>query len=142
LKSLETGDFQLGRFAWIGDYPDAFTFLELFHSQNGNNRSGWGTPEYDALLASANQRRDPAERLALLRQAEESVVSTLPALPLYVYTRSELVKPYLRGHVLNFENRYMFKYWWIDGRWNDSVPETALPHGFPAVPVQPPGGAH
>jgi oligopeptide transport system substrate-binding protein len=135
LKSLETRDYQLGRFGWIGDYPDPFTFLELFTSHNGNNRSGWRSADYDALLARANQRRDPTERLALLRQAEQQVTAELPVLPLYVYTRAELVKPYLRGHVLNFENRYMFKHWWIDERWYDSVPNTERPHGFPPIPA-------
>lgn len=134
LKSLQTRDFQLGRFGWIGDYPDPFTYLELFTAHNGNNRSGWSDPRYEELLRQANLQRDPAQRLSLLQAAERVFASELPVLPIYVYTRSELIKPYLRGHVLNVENRYQYKHWWIDERWYKGVPSTALPHGFPPAP--------
>jgi oligopeptide transport system substrate-binding protein len=134
LKSLETRDYQLGRFGWIGDYPDPFTFLELFGAHNGNNRSGWKSSEYDELLRKANFQRDPARRLEQLREAEQIFARELPVIPLYVYTRAELVKPYLRGHALNYECRYMYKYWWIDERWYHSQPTDLLPHGFPAAP--------
>lgn len=135
LKSLETRDFQLARYGWIGDYPDPFTFLELFGSHNGNNRSGWSSAKYDELLRSANLQRDPAARLAQLRAAEEIFADQLPVLPIYVYSRAELIKPYLRGHALNYELRYMFKHWWIDERWYKGTPADVLPHGFPPVPA-------
>lgn len=131
LKSLETKDFQLGRYAWIGDYPDPFTFLELFTTHNGNNKSNWSSREYDDLLRRANLQRDPARRLSQLREAEQIFARELPVIPIYVYTRSELVKPFLRGHALNYESRYMYKYWWIDERWYAGQPPDLLPHGFP-----------
>jgi oligopeptide transport system substrate-binding protein len=136
LKSLETRDYQLGRFGWIGDYPDPFTFLELFTAHNGNNRSGWSSREYDELLRQANFQRDPAQRLAKLREAELIFARELPVIPLYVYTRSELIKPYLRGHTINYECRYMYKYWFIDERWYTSQPDDLLPHGFPPMPAK------
>jgi oligopeptide transport system substrate-binding protein len=136
LKSLETRDFQLGRFGWIGDYPDPFTFLELFTAHNGNNRSGWSSSEYDEILRKANFQRDPARRLEQLQEAERIFARELPVIPLYVYTRSELVKPYLRGHTLNYECRYFFKYWWIDQRWYHGQPNDPLPHGFPPAPAR------
>ena len=139
LKSLETRDYQLGRFGWIGDYPDPFTFLELFTAHNGNNRSGWSSSAYDEILRKANFQRDPALRLEQLREAERIFARELPVIPVYVYTRSELVKPYLRGHALNYECRYIYKYWWIDERWYRGQPADLLPHGFPPVPTR---GAH
>jgi hypothetical protein len=63
-------------------------------------------------------------------------VEQAPVLPIYVYTRSELTKPYLMGDVINFENRHYLKYWWIDKRWYDGVPTTKLDHGFPPRPKQ------
>jgi oligopeptide transport system substrate-binding protein len=40
-------DYDLSRSSWIGDYNDADTFLDLFLSNNGNNRTGWKNARYD-----------------------------------------------------------------------------------------------
>jgi oligopeptide transport system substrate-binding protein len=120
---------------WIGDYPDPFTFLELFSSHNGNNRSGWSSAQYDELLHAANRQRDPQARLAQLREAEQIFAEQLPVIPIYVYSRAELIKPYLRGHALNYELRYQYKYWWLDQRWYKGTPSSELPHGFPPIPA-------
>ena len=37
LKKQHEKDFQITRFAWIGDYLDPLTFLDLFESNNPNN---------------------------------------------------------------------------------------------------------
>lgn len=135
LKSLQAMEFQIARLGWIGDYPDPFTFLELLRAHNGNNHSNWSSPEYDALLDRANAQHDPAQRMALLREAEKMAMDAAPLIPLYVYTRTEMIKPYLMGHVLNFETRHLHKYWWIDRRWYHGVPEEPLPQQFPPQPL-------
>jgi oligopeptide transport system substrate-binding protein len=116
LKSIAAHDFQIARAGWLGDYPDPLTFLDLLASYNGNNHANWRDPHYDALLEHANHQRYPAARMQLLQEAERYLMRAVPVIPLYVYTRSELVKPYLRGHALNYEGRQQFKYWWIDAR--------------------------
>lgn len=55
--SLRAGDFDLARSAWVGDYLDPNTFLDLFVSGAGNNQTGWGDPRYDAWIRAA---ADPA----------------------------------------------------------------------------------
>jgi oligopeptide transport system substrate-binding protein len=142
LKTLQATDFQMARMGWIGDFADPFTFLELLMGTNGNNHSNWSHPQYEDLLREANRTRDAAARLALLRRAEAIAMDDLPVLPLYVYTRLELVKPYLMGHWLNYQHRMLFKYWWIDERWYDG-PQTPLPNPPPPMiaPEQPPAGA-
>jgi oligopeptide transport system substrate-binding protein len=114
LKTLDSGDFQIARMGWIGDYPDPYTFLELLSSSNGNNRSGFNDARYDELLRRANATQDKRGRFRLLREAETLAMEHAPVLPIYVYTRSELLKPYVKGHTLNYENRFLFKHWWID----------------------------
>jgi oligopeptide transport system substrate-binding protein len=136
LRNLKSHNFQLARLGWVGDYPDPFTYLELLTKASGNNHSQWSDPRYEDLLRRANQKIVKSERMALLRQAERLAVEEAPLLPLYVYTRAELTKPYLRGNVINFENRHLLKYWWIDKRWYDGVPTTPLDHGFPPRPQQ------
>jgi oligopeptide transport system substrate-binding protein len=132
LKTLQMTDFQIARMGWIGDFADPFTFLELLMGANGNNHSNWSNAQYEGLLREANSTRDPAARLELLRRAEAIAMDELPVLPLYVYTRLELVKPYLMGHWLNYQHRMLFKYWWIDERWYEG-PQTPLPNPPPPM---------
>ena len=114
LANAEQMNFQLCRMGWIGDYADPYTFLELLTSDCGNNHSNWASPAYDRLLAAANRQADPAARLALLRQAEALALDEQPLIPLYVYTRSQLIKPYVRGIWGNHQDRHPWKYIWID----------------------------
>jgi oligopeptide transport system substrate-binding protein len=86
LQAQNRLDYHLSRSSWIGDYNDANTFLELFMTNNGNNRTGWSHPEYDRLLRLANAEADVARRADLLRQAERILVEEeLPIVPLYIY---------------------------------------------------------
>ena len=79
-------DFDLSRSSWIGDYDDANTFLEMFTSDDGNNRTGWKNPRYDALIREANQQTNLVERSRLLQQAETILVKDeVPIIPLYFY---------------------------------------------------------
>ena len=55
-------DYDLTRSSWIGDYDDPNTFLDLFRSNNGNNRTGWKNARYDALMREANRQTDLARR--------------------------------------------------------------------------------
>jgi oligopeptide transport system substrate-binding protein len=135
LKNLQSMSFQIARMGWVGDYPDPNTFLELLTSHNGNNHAGWHDAHYDDLLKQANATTEHAARMQKLQDAERYVLAAMPILPLYVYSRSELVKPYLMGHALNYETRYLCKYWWIDRRWYDGVPSTRLSEDFPAKPT-------
>lgn len=56
LQKVREGRSQLFRIAWIGDYPDAENFLQLFYGPNaapGPNRCNYASPEYDALFREA-----------------------------------------------------------------------------------------
>ena len=110
LANAEQMNFQLCRMGWIGDYADPYTFLELLRSDCGNNHSGWSNPAYDRLLQEANREADPEQRLALLRQAEALALADQPLLPLYVYTRCQVIKPYVRGIWGNHQDRHPWKY--------------------------------
>jgi len=51
--STLAGDYDLARAAWIGDYVDPKTFLDLWLTNGGNNQTGWGDATYDALVRAA-----------------------------------------------------------------------------------------
>jgi oligopeptide transport system substrate-binding protein len=83
-------DYDLCRSSWIGDYNDPNTFLDMFMSNNGNNRTGWSDPRYDQLLREANSQIDPARRELLLQKAELLLIrDAVPIVPLYFYTGLE-----------------------------------------------------
>jgi oligopeptide transport system substrate-binding protein len=86
-QSAQTAlDYDVSRSSWIGDYNDPNTFLELFTSGNGNNRTGWKNPRYDELVGQANRQIDPVKRAALLREAETLLVEEeFPIIPVYFY---------------------------------------------------------
>lgn len=131
LKNLKQRNFQVGRMGWIGDYADPYTFLEVLSQYSGNNHSGWKNDEYDRLLERANATADPEERLRILRRAEEIAMDELPILPIYVYARLDMVKPYVRGYWGNIQNIHPMKWMWIDERFYDGVPSEWRPEEPP-----------
>ncbi len=79
-------DYQISTSSWIGDYNDANTFLDLFLSVSGNNRTGWKNAQYDALVAAANAEIDQTQRADCFRQAETILIAEeVPIVPLYFY---------------------------------------------------------
>ena len=65
-KKLQAGQFEMAGAAWIGDFNDAGTFLDLLQSASGNNYGRYNNPRYDALLDRANHTVSVTERGALL----------------------------------------------------------------------------
>jgi oligopeptide transport system substrate-binding protein len=91
LRSLSSLDFDIARSSWVGDYPDPNTFLDMFVTGGGNNRTGWGDPRYDKLIADAAAETDPAGRHDILRAAEKILVcQQMPVCPLYFYVGIQL----------------------------------------------------
>ena len=93
---------------------DPTTFLVLLRSDGGNNRTGWNTAGYDALLDAAARAPDTAARLDLLQQAENLLLQELPIVPLFIYTQVRLVSPQLCGWQPNPLDQHPYKYLWID----------------------------
>jgi oligopeptide transport system substrate-binding protein len=53
LATIQSGDYDLARSGWIGDYVDPNTFLDLWVTNGGNNQTGWGDPHYDQVIRAA-----------------------------------------------------------------------------------------
>lgn len=133
LGRLAKVDFQMARLGWIGDYADPNTFLELFASTNGNNHSNWKDEKYDQMLQEANAMADKQARLDKLREAEAYAFESQPMLPIYVYTKPTMVKPYLGGLFGNYKDRHPWMYLHIKEEWYDGVPENPQPNVAPPV---------
>lgn len=100
------------RSGWIGDYQDAFTFLELFHSEHGRNDAGYDSERFDRLLERIASERIPASRRNLMAEAERMILSEQVILPIYHYVTKRLIDPRLKGweeNVMDYHlTRYMF----------------------------------
>lgn len=98
LKRTQTGDYDIGRLAWIGDYSDPMTFLELFTSDNVQNDPQLRSKKYDELIASARKEADPVKREDILIAAEKLLcVDECAVAPLYFYTDPLLIKADIQG---------------------------------------------
>jgi oligopeptide transport system substrate-binding protein len=90
LQAQSRLEFGLSRSSWIGDYNDPNTFLDMFMSNNGNNRTGWKSERYDSLIREANGKLDAKEREKILQQAELLLIrDELPIAPLFFYVGLE-----------------------------------------------------
>lgn len=102
-------DFQISRDGWVGDYPDALTFIGLFTSYSGNNSTGWKNSRYDALVAQAKGSLDPAVRMKAMHEAEKILMEDMPIVPIYYYTQPWCIKPNLKGYVRTITDVIYFK---------------------------------
>ena len=105
LAAMQELDYDLAGSGWIGDYLDPLTFLEMWTAGNGNNLTGWTNPGFDELLAKSHQEADPAQRFALLRQAESILTAESPTLLVAWYARNYLIDPSVENwHPLLLDN--------------------------------------
>lgn len=84
-------EFDIARAAWFGDYNDAYSFLSLGESDNGNNHTGWKYPEYDTLLNQSTVTTDIEQRKEIFQQAEKILLEEMPMIPIYFYVSSKLI---------------------------------------------------
>lgn len=89
------------RAGWIGDYQDAYSFLELFHSGHRRNDAGYDNETYDRLLERIATERIPARRRNLMAEAERMLLQDQVVLPVYTYVTKRLVNPLLKGWAPN-----------------------------------------
>ena len=115
LDTQRTISFDVSRSAWIGDYLDANTFLDMWVTDGENNRTGWGNPRYDELISLAAKEPDKAKRLEHLQAAEALLMEELPILPIYFYVTKNMVNPRLGGFHENMLDEHYPKFWyWMD----------------------------
>jgi oligopeptide transport system substrate-binding protein len=82
---------------WTGDYADASTFLDIFRTGNGQNWTGWGNKDFDALLDQAARTTDPLARLTLFQKAEALLLDQAPISPLLHRARTYLIHPSVKN---------------------------------------------
>jgi ABC-type transport system substrate-binding protein len=79
-QKLRNGQMQTFRLSWVGDYPDAENFLQLFYSRNagGANRAAFGDPVFDRMFEKTLPMADSPERTRLYREMARYLVKQSP----------------------------------------------------------------
>ena len=81
LQKLDRRQAQVFGLMWLGDYPDAQNFLQLFNSHNvspGPNHCNYVSPEVDALYERLTAMPDGPERNALCGQCARRIMEDAP----------------------------------------------------------------
>lgn len=109
LDTMHTGNFDAVRYAWIADYDDAASFLNTYRTGDSENTSKYSNPAYDEALRNAAKAATVAERGKYYQQAEDMLGHDVPAIPVYHYVRTHLVKPWVGGFVSDSLGNYYSK---------------------------------
>ena len=99
--------------AWIGDYPDPYTFMQLYKTGFDINYGAYSRPAYDALLQLAGTKTTNAERYRIYEQAERFLNEDGAYIPIYYYAVRHLVKPYLKGFRPNVVDRNLSRHMYL-----------------------------
>jgi len=131
LRNEEWGSFQdsqqqlkyiVARRAWVGDYLDPNTYLDLFVTNGENNCTGFSNPQYDKYVADAAKEPDVAKRMQLLESAERLLMDEMPIIPVYFYVSRNMVRPRVRGFYNNLQDTHPLHAIWIDPNVDDKSP--------------------
>jgi oligopeptide transport system substrate-binding protein len=101
--AIDAREAPLFRGSWIGDYNDAYSFLQVLKGGFGINLPRYASDSYDVALAMA-ATSSPDKRGTWLAVAERQVLEDVPLIPLYFYVSKHLVAPRVNGWYDNVMN--------------------------------------
>lgn len=98
IDSRNSGDFDVIRASWVGDYNEPSTFLSLLTSSHSGNIAKFKNAAYDALLTKASRETNSDSRNEDYNRAETIIADDVPIAPLYQYTNGRLIKSWVKGY--------------------------------------------
>lgn len=98
IDSRNTGNFDVIRASWVGDYNDPSTFLSLLTSTHSGNIAKFKSADYDAVIEQASRETSSDKRNDDYNRAEQIIADQVPIAPLYQYTNGRLIKPWVKGY--------------------------------------------
>ena len=105
LTTRGSGNFQLGRSAWCGDFNDPYTFLHILESTSEYNDGSFSNTAFDTLIADSAVTDTPE---SLYTQAEDILSDQVPIIPVYFYSGRVLLKRNIRGYAINNIEQYRY----------------------------------
>lgn len=110
LETTQNRKYDIARMGWISDYNDPNSFLDLWLTDGGNNKTGWSNLTYDSLIQTASLTSESSERFKLFRKAETILLDELPVIPVYFYTNVYLLHSSVKGWTPNILNNHNYKF--------------------------------
>lgn len=101
IDSRNSGNFDVIRASWVGDYNEPSTFLSILTSGSSSNISRFSDESYDKVIAQAAQETSAKARNMDYNAAEHLIAEKAPIAPIYQYTNGRLIKPWLKGYPIN-----------------------------------------
>jgi len=101
IDSRNTGNFDVIRASWVGDYNEPSTFLSLLTSTHSGNISRFNDPAYDKVINKATLETTEKARNDDYNEAEKIIAAQAPIAPIYQYTNGRLIKPWLKGYPID-----------------------------------------
>ncbi|MER5171223.1 peptide ABC transporter substrate-binding protein [Thioclava sp. GXIMD2076] len=92
---MQSGDYEMARYAWCGDYNEPSTYLGLFSSASTQNYPDFHDDAYDAALEDSKTAADPQ---ADYTKAEQILTDKMPIVPIYHYAKVQMLKPDIKGY--------------------------------------------
>ncbi|QCT21546.1 oligopeptide ABC transporter substrate-binding protein OppA [Jejubacter calystegiae] len=101
IDSRNSGNFDVVRASWVGDYNEPSSFLTLLTSGHSGNIARFHDPRYDKVLNQASLEVDGERRNRDYNAAEKILQAQAPIAPIYQYTNGRLIKPWVKGYPIN-----------------------------------------
>lgn len=105
-----SGDFEVARNGWVGDYADPSNMLEILYSTNGNNDGKYTSEAFDAALDASRVTMDGEERSKALHAAEDALMNEMGCAPLAYYNDFWLQSPKIEGMWHSSNGYWYFMY--------------------------------
>ncbi|KHE67028.1 ABC transporter substrate-binding protein, partial [Halobacillus sp. BBL2006] len=113
-------NYDIENYGWGPDYIDPNTFLNLWVTDGGNNKTGYSSEKYDSLIknAATDLAQKPVERFETFLEAEKLLIKEDAVIaPLYQRAKAQLWKPYIKNVTANpMGPDYTYKYAYIEGK--------------------------
>ncbi len=117
-EKLERRQAPMFFLSWIGDYPDAQNFLQLFYGPNaspGSNRCNYRNPAFDALYERIKVMEDSDERTRIYQQMATMIAADCPWIFAYQYVNVGLRHASYHNYKMHAFPNGMEKYYRIIG---------------------------
>jgi oligopeptide transport system substrate-binding protein len=111
-ENLYGAPYDICMSGWMPDYDDPFTYLDMWDSRGGWNKTGWVGQNFYELTAKANQQTNMKTRNQMFADAEKIMLTEAPIMPLltrrgaYLMRSSKIPDMYICLFGIFFDFRY------------------------------------
>jgi peptide/nickel transport system substrate-binding protein/oligopeptide transport system substrate-binding protein len=108
--AVKQNDYTIAFSTWIGDFPDPYTFLQMWRRGSNLNDAQYNDVDYEKLMEKA-MNEEGEQRMQTLAEAEELLLNRGAVLPIYYYPALNIIDTNeLNGWYPNALDIHPFKY--------------------------------